>query len=243
MNLLIIKRLRVISVAGVLLTLLAACGSSNNNSSDDSPAPTTYIFEVTMRNLTAQQPMLPFTVIAHNSDYALFTVGTPVTTGLEYLAEGGDGSFLIDEVTGLDSVYASVNHTTPVGPGGNFTLTFEVETLDDLHLSTATMLVNTNDAISGINGLAISGLSVGESMTINAPTYDTGTEANTEAAGTIPGPADGGEGFNADRSGDIDMLLMHGGVVTADDGLAGSVLTEIHRWDNPAARFTVTRTQ
>ncbi|MFT5808172.1 MAG: hypothetical protein ACI9LG_002473 [Moritella dasanensis] len=32
-------------------------------------------------------------------------------------------------------------------------------------------------------------------MTYNLPAYDAGTEANSEAVGTIPGPADGGEGL------------------------------------------------
>jgi len=235
MNIFMRKRLRTIAVSGMLTALLVSCGSSNN---DDAP---TYEFQVNIQNLTAQQPMAPFTVIAHNSDYELFSVGDPVTEGLEYLAEAGNGSFLVSEVDGLPSVYTYANHATPVGPGGNYTVSFEVEALEGLHLSTATMLVNTNDAISGVNGTPIYDLAVGESMVINAPTYDTGTEANTETADTVPGPAGDGEGFNADRSGDSGVLLMHGGVVTADDGLATSVLGEIHRWDNPTARFTVTR--
>lgn len=236
MKALTIKRLRNIGVTSTFLALLAACGDNDNNS------PTTYQFDVTMQNLTAAQPMSPFAVIAHDSGYQLFTVGDAVTVGLETLAEGGDNSSLIDEATNLASVYETNSHTGAVPPGGSATVSFEVDTLDDLHLSAVTMLVNTNDAISAVNGAAIEDLAVGESMTFNVPTYDTGTEDNTEAAGTIPGPADGGEGFNADRS-TGGVLLMHSGVITADDGLATSVLSEMHRWDNPSARFTVTRTE
>ena len=242
MNAFILKQLRTITLAGSVLILLTACGDLFDDDDDDDND--TYTFEVRMQNLTAQQPLAPFTVIAHNSDYQLFSVGEPVSEGLEYLAEGGNGSFLIDEVSDLDSVYAFVNEATaPTGPGANVTVTFEVDTLEDLHLSTATMLVNTNDAISGSNGTPINHLALGESITIRAPAYDAGTEANTETAATIPGPAGGGEGFNASRSGDTGFLSMHGGVVTADDGLATSALNEIHRWDNPVIQLTITRTQ
>ena len=62
-----------------------------------------------------------------------------------------------------------------------------------------------------------------------------------EAPGTIPGPADGGEGFNAARDDDADRVSMHGGVVSAMDGLITSVLTEQHRFDNPVVGVSVTR--
>ena len=69
---------------------------------------------------------------------------------------------------------------------------------------------------------------------------DAGTEVNSEAAGTMPGPADGGEGFNATRT-DTGYVAMHPGVVTVDDGLTNSVLTVQHKFDNPAVRIMVTR--
>jgi hypothetical protein len=58
----------------------------------------------------------------------------------------------------------------------------------------------------------------------------------------MPGPADGGEGFNAMRS-DTGYVAMHPGVVSADDGLNSSVLSVEHRFDNPAVRIMVSRTE
>jgi len=70
--------------------------------------------------------------------------------------------------------------------------------------------------------------------------YDAGTEANSETAATIPGPAAGGEGYNSTRD-DRDTVGGHPGVISADDGLTGSALDASHRFDNPVARITITR--
>jgi len=76
----------------------------------------------------------------------------------------------------------------------------------------------------------------------NLNVYDSGTEANSEAVGTIPGPADDGTGFDAARN-DVDFVALHSGVVSQDDGLSSSVLTQAHRFDNPAIKLTITRTK
>lgn len=69
--------------------------------------------------------------------------------------------------------------------------------------------------------------------------YDRGTEANSEQAGSIPGPADtNGEGFNAARETD-DYIRIHPVVVTQDDRLSTSVLTESHRWLGPVAKILI----
>lgn len=63
------------------------------------------------------------------------------------------------------------------------------------------------------------------------------------AAGTIPGPADGGAGFTGDRDDLAHQATAHPGLATADDGLSTSVLNQSHRWDNPVARVTITRSR
>ena len=72
--------------------------------------------------------------------------------------------------------------------------------------------------------------------------YDAGTEANSESSGTIPGPADGGEGFNSERN-DSQIVSAHSGVVGQDDGLTQSVLNGNHKFDNPIMAITITRMQ
>lgn len=199
------------------------------------PAPMTRTFDITVTNLTNAQPLSPVTVVNH-SDGNLWVIGESASVALETLAEGGDNS----EILALSVVTGQIAADAPLGPGASQTLTLELSEDDVANLSIITMLVNTNDAFSGLNKLDISAMAVGEEINRRGLVYDSGTEANSEASGTIPGPADGGSGFDAVRD-DVDFVAMHPGVVSGDDGLPGSVLTQAHRFDNPAISITVTR--
>ena len=226
------------------LVLLAGCGSRNTLNVPPAPEPPPppaprAVFEVRATNLTAGQPLSPLAVLAHGAEVRPFTIGKAASNGLERLAEGGNNRALLAEIDSR----AELSGEAPLGPGASTTLRLELDSGDTraTRLSVMTMLVNTNDAITGVNALDVSGLAVGERRVIEAVAYDAGTEANTEAAGTIPGPADGGEGFNATRDDVADRVTMHGGVVSASDGLSRSVLNHTHRFDNPVARFVITR--
>ena len=228
---------------------LAACDNDDNDPipappPPPPPPPAMASFDVTVTNLTNAQPVSPLAVIAHVDGYSVFTIGMPATTGLETLAEGGDNSMLIMEADADANVLASGSGGAPIGPAGSETVTVEVLESDvpNLRFSVSTMLVNTNDAISGLNGVDVSALAEGDAWTGRAIVYDAGTEADTEAAGTIPGPADGGEGFNAARDDSDDRVTMHAGVVTMDVGLATSALTGQHKFDNPAVMVRIERT-
>lgn len=248
------KRLIALST----VALLAACGSDGNDNPVvvppvDPPAPVDpptpppapvdpgRSFEVSVTNLTVGQPFSPVGIFLHDSSQQVFSVGTAASVPLETMAEGGDISGLIDAVDSLSELAGEA----PIGPGNanTYTISIDAQPAAELELSVMTMLVNTNDGFTGVNGADITALEDGQSMTFNAIAYDSGTENNTEAAGTMPGPADGGEGFNAVRDDLNDQVTMHSGVVTADDGLATSVLNETHRFDNPVARIRITRTQ
>jgi hypothetical protein len=200
-------------------------------------------FDVTVTNLTNGQPLSPVAVIAHQDAFAVLTIGAAATAGLETLAEGGDNSALIAEATADAAVMATASGAAAIGPAGTETISIEVleSELPGLLLSVSSMLVNTNDAITGINGASVADLATGESLTWRSIAYDAGTEANTESAAHIPGPAGGGEGFNAARDDIADRVAMHTGVVSQDDGFATSALTGQHRFDNPVAQITVER--
>ncbi len=227
--------------------LLQACGSSSNSNPPPPPPPppppAMASFDVSVTNLTGAQPLSPVAVIAHQDGYTVFVVGVSATVGLEELAEGGDNTALLSEADADANVVATASGAAPIGPAGSETINIEVlETdLPDLLISVSTMLVNTNDAISGINGVAVGDMAVGDVVSLRAIAYDSGTEANTELAGEIPGPAGGGEGFNAARNDRVDMVAMHSGVISQDDGLATSDLTGQHRFDNPVSQIRIER--
>ncbi len=226
----------------IALLVLAGCDNNSNNGSAVAPAPAPNArYEITTTNLTTGQPLSPLAVLIHDNSAQAFTIGQPASAGLEQLAESGDNSQFLTQMNAV----VETSGAAPLGPGASETLTLELNTNDPsgMHLTVVTMLVNTNDAITAVNAASIAELAVDESMTFSTISYDTGTEANTETAATIPGPAGGGEGFNATRDDISDQVTMHGGVVTVNDGLSSSSLTQQHRWDNPVTRIRIIRTQ
>ncbi|MCM8857530.1 MAG: spondin domain-containing protein [Candidatus Thiodiazotropha sp.] len=216
---------------------LTGCPNDNDN---DSGVVTSVMYEVELTNLTAAQPMSPMAVVLHGSGYKMWTVGTSASNGLEQLAESGDNTEILAEAAGENGTTMSGGGV--ITPGASESVTIEADGAGDLALSLATMLVNTNDAYTGVDSKSLSEMRLDETQTMVLTAYDAGTEANSELASTIPGPAAGGEGFNATRD-DRDSVGGHPGVVTHDDGLNSSALGEEHRFDNPVARVTITRLQ
>ncbi|MDQ9092206.1 spondin domain-containing protein [Pseudoalteromonas haloplanktis] len=220
---------------------LAACSDSDDNIptvvTPPAPEPISFQFTVQVSNLTAGQPLSPIALIAHHEGN-LWQIGQSASLALELMAEGGDNSELLT----FTSAIASSSGEAPLGPGAQTTLTITTDAIEVLKLSLATMMVNTNDGFTGLNSIDVSSLAVDETLTHFTFAYDAGTEANTEAAGSIPGPADGGEGFNETRD-DINYVAMHPGVVSQQDGLSGSILYSEHKFDNPLAKVVITRTQ
>lgn len=214
-------------------SLLAACSDDN-----DDPA-TQASYRVTVTNLSAGQPVSPVGVVLHGDSHALWSLGQSASVALERLAEGGETQPWLDAAAADGA--ATAHGAGPIAPGAHEVLTITGD--GDLHyLTVAGMLVNTNDGFSGVQGLRIADLQVGESLRQTARVYDAGTEDNTELASSFPGPASsGGEGFNAARDDRLDAVRVHAGVIGADDGLAGSALNAAHRFDNPGLRIEVER--
>jgi len=214
--------------------ILSGCHSDN----DDTPPQNMESYKVIVKNLTFSQPMSPMVVSYHNEDTALFMVGSMSTVGLEHLAEGGDNTSLLSELSSNDMVIDSLGGNGLILPGQSDNVTVEGEA--EKCISIATMLVNSNDAFTGRNCIDVSSLEVGETLMTSMPSYDAGTEANTEEASTIPGPAGGGEGFNALRD-DRNFVSIHSGAITKDDGLATSALSQDHKWSHPTASVLIER--
>ena len=237
MNTFIIKKHRVL-VLGLLLSSLvfAGCGGSSNGSANSAKS-----YRVTFNNVTANQPMSPATIIIHKQNYHVWQAGQAASVALEKLAEGGNNQQVLDEAKNNSAFIVSKAGSGVIPPGGSETLELEVGDATGFSLTAAAMLVNTNDAFAGVVSDKIAGLAKGERFSMNIPVWDAGTEANSEASGSLPGPADGGEGFNASRTGDVNFVAIHQGVVTHADGLATSVLDESHRFDNPVGIISVER--
>lgn len=236
-----IKKSKVIAITTSLL-LLSACGSDNNSVAETptptpTPVPTEYSYSISVTNLTYAQPLSPLAVVLHN-DRKMWITGEAASLALEKLAESGDNSDLLSDSNAL----ASISGDGVVLPG--LASTIELSTADRkaTFFTAATMLVNTNDAFTGLTGVDISSMAIDDVKSWHLNVYDAGTELNSEAMGTIPGPADGGTGFDEARN-DVDFVAIHSGVVSQDDGLSNSVLAQAHRFDNPAIKLSITRTK
>ncbi len=219
---------------GLTLVALALYGCNSSSSSDTST------YEVTMTNVTANQPISPLAVVLHTASFQVWSAGTTASTGLEMLAEGGDNATFLTEAQASADVLQTATATGSLAPGGSETVTTTLNNSSGLLLSAAGMLVNTNDAFAGVDGVSLDGLAVGESIQIAVAAYDAGTEANTETAATMPGT--GGTGFDVVRDDVNNFVTIHRGVVTLSDGLTTSALDESHRFDNPVMKVSVTRT-
>ncbi|WP_258406329.1 spondin domain-containing protein [Shewanella halotolerans] len=221
--------------------LLSACSDNDHDTNMPEPptAPVERSFTLTVTNLTANQPMSPLALLATSNGYHAWQNGEPASLALEQLAEGGDQSGYSAEMDGIDMV---VSGAGILPPGASESLTLTQTEAATASLSLLTMLVNTNDAFSGLDAIDISLMAVDQSQSFYTPAYDAGTEANSEIKGSIPGPADGGEGFNAGRD-DVNRVHLHPGVISQDDGLSDSVLKASHRFDNPVLKVTIQRTR
>jgi len=225
------------------IVTLSACSDNDSNDSNDEVTPEviTQSYELTLSNLSNNQPLSPLAVAIHGESYTAWTIGEESSLGLEKLAEEGDGTDFLIEATD-SGAYTTKAGAGLIFPGDSETLDIESISSDDLKLTFASMFINTNDAFIGKKGLDLTSLDIGDEMTVLIPVYDAGTEANNELSGTIPGPSDGGEGFNALRD-DVNVVSRHPGVVTNEDGYADSILDSSHRFDAPAAKLVLKRTQ
>ncbi|MCG8383723.1 MAG: spondin domain-containing protein [Gammaproteobacteria bacterium] len=236
-----LHRLAQIGMLSGMMVGLAACDSSSDN---DNTTEMTRQYQVTITNLTAGQPMSPALVMTHSKDWQSFKLGEPASVGVENIAESGDVSVLMTAEAGNEAIYSQQAGAGILTPGSSELFEISTTATGTLSLSVLSMLVNTNDALAAVNGKDLSTLAVGDTTELYLMTYDTGTEANSETADTIPGPAassGNGEGFNAARDDVRDAVHIHAGVVTADDGLATSTLLSQHRWDNPVASVSIHR--
>lgn len=193
-------------------------------------------YQISVTNITHGQPLSPPVAILHKANVSFWQVGEAATEAIERMAEGGDTSSLVALADA--SPYHQSDAVIAPGATQQFTLSSQRRSFNRLTLMG--MLVNTNDAFSGINGIELNKLKPGQTAVYYSHSYDAGTEFNSELPGTIPGPADGGEGFNAARDDVTSVITLHGGVVSADDAFSASTLSAADRFDNPSLRIVVT---
>ncbi len=221
--------LAIATAAALALALVASPVAGQAN--------TTYT--VTVENLTTGQPLTPPVVVTHSSDIDVFEPGQAASAELQALAENGNNDPLLTLVGGSSAVYDSATGTAPILPGE--TATISVEAPAGSLISTAMMLICTNDGFSGLDSVA---LPASGSKTVEVNAYDAGTETNTEDFADIVPPCQAVIGVTSDDegTGESNPALAENGVVSAHAGIQGGtdLTTADHGWTDPVAKITVT---
>jgi hypothetical protein len=227
------RKLIVLGVVAVLTTALVGHASADDDGRDDGAAKT---WRVTIANLTppgpgapGSQPLSPPLFVIHSGQTHVWSVGEIASHGLAAIAEDANNAPLevaLPMLAGVKTAFTGAGGPIPSGTSRSYT----IETSGKFNrLSLVTMLVNTNDAFTGLDSLRAGGrLSSLETMA-----YDAGSERNNELMSHIPGPCCG-SAFVRDPEGAL--IRPHEGVTGRGDLSPGQ-----YDWDGAVARITVER--
>ena len=188
---------------------------------------------LTVRNITAGQPITPPIAVVHDAGTTLLPQNADSLDGLEELAEAGTQSALaasLGEIDGVKGVFSL--DPPPIPPGEEVTAAITASPGD--HVSVIAMLACTNDAIT-IGTLVVS--ESGQAMS-SGRVYDAGTEDNTETTGTVP--CLGGESAgvsDADSPDGEGRIAHHQGIVGGAD-----LTSEQHGWEYVAMQLFLSDT-
>lgn len=205
---------------------------------------------VKVTNLTNGTYFTPLLVAAHSDNIDLFEPGMPASANLQAMAEGGNISGLVNDVTNAGANYVANPAAGLLAPGASTVAVINTSSKRNNRLSVVAMLLPTNDGFVGADSLEIPKESGTYVYYLNG--YDAGTEANDEiinGAGTpgSPGiPRDPGnhQGVGATGVTNIEInrtVHIHPGIIGDMNPTGGiSDLNPIvHRWLNPVAKLEV----
>jgi hypothetical protein len=191
----------------------------------------TRTWSVTVTNLTpaGSQPLSPPLVVVHSRSADVWSLGQIANHGVAAIAEDANNAVLESALPGLRGIRSV--QTVPEGPimpGTSRTFTIRSNGNAD-RLSILTMLVNTNDGLTGLDSLHLRG----RGDTVATRAYDAGSEVNNERATHIPGPCCNNP-FVRDPEGAV--IRMHGGIKGV-----GDLRPAVYGWSDPVARIRIAR--
>ncbi len=204
------------------------------------------LYRVTITNVTSGQPLSPPVFVTHSRDIQVFAVGRAASAGVRAIAEDGEPGPLGQALRGAPGVRDFAVASLPVrrtGGGGppesGTSLTVMLEAGENDVLSVVTMLVCTNDGITGVNSMPLPSGFV--PVSVFGAAYDGGSEQNNELSTQIVDPCGQGLGprsFPADGNGRV----ATSGVITMHPGLSfNGDMTGAHAWFGSPSQIIVER--
>jgi hypothetical protein len=188
-------------------------------------------WNVTVTNLTrpGSQPLSPPLFVIHSGRADVWSVGEIATHPVAAIAEDANNApaeSALADLPGVRDVFTGAGG--PIPPGAS--RTYSIETRGHFNrLSILTMLVNTNDAFTGLDSLRVRG----RGGTLMTSAYDAGSERNNEDADFIPGPCCN-HPFVRDPEGEL--IRMHEGIKGT-----GDLSPAVYGWSGPVARIELER--
>jgi hypothetical protein len=227
---------RFLLVACAVLAALGLLVSPAAGSDDDDDEGGAKTYRVTIQNLTpphasgpGAQPLSPPLFVVHSSRADVWSVGDIASHGVAAIAEDANNAPLESALTGFPGVRSvSTGAGGPIPSGTSRSYTVQTGERHN-RLSVVTMLVNTNDAFTGLDSLRLGG----RRTVLMTAAYDGGSERNNELKSHIPGPCCGNP-FVRDPEGRV--IGMHEGITGR-----GQLSPAVYGWTGPAARITVER--
>jgi hypothetical protein len=186
-------------------------------------------WDVTITNLTppGSQPLSPPLFVVHSGRAEIWSVGQIATHPVAAIAEDANNApaeTAFAALPGVRNVFTGAGG--PIPPGASRTYT--VETSGPFNrLSLLTMLVNTNDAFTGLDSLLVRG----NGTTLRTMAYDAGSERNNELIAFIPGPCCN-HPFVRDPEGAL--IRMHEGITGR-----GDIDPAVYGWHGAVARIEI----
>ena len=225
--------LRNVFAATILTAALAAA---------QGPGGTMYRISIT--NITKGQIISPVVVATHVQHAPpLWTLGAEASPELAQVAEDailGPLEMKLGNLAEVLDVKRITGVNGPILPGETASVDLEF-TGPFRWVSAVAMLVQTNDAFTGLNG--VRGPNVGAGAHL-APAYDAGSEANTESCEHIPGPPCGNAEVRVTEGAEGFVYISPGitGDAAAEAGEDENKLPQAnYDWRNPVARFVIER--
>jgi hypothetical protein len=223
------KRFLAFVVVAVAATVLLTAGAG---AGDDG----TRVWRVTIENLTpagpgppGSQPLSPPLFVVHSNRADVWSVGEIASHPVAAIAEDANNApaeSAVAQLRGVREVFTGAGGPIPSGTSRTFT----VETKGKFsRLSVVTMLVNTNDAFTGLDSFRLRG----HKAVLRRVAYDAGSERNNELAAFIPGPCCNNP-FVRDPEGEL--IRMHPGITGV-----GDLDPAVYGWEEPVAKITIER--
>ncbi|MEM9041393.1 MAG: spondin domain-containing protein [Actinomycetota bacterium] len=224
-------RLAALALAGATLAGGAVATTSvvDADGHGYQPSGPTFTYRITVENHTDAQPLSPVGTVIHDRRTDVWSRGEPASAAVAAIAEDAALPVFVDtyaQTPGVRSAFAGGGG--PIGPGASASFEFEASPRD--RVSLVSMLVNTNDAFTGLDSVRLGR----QTQKFEVIAYDSGTEVNNENAGFIPGPVGGNAGV---RDPEGNVITVHPGIVGVDGGIDPAV----YDWDDPVATITIER--